>query len=155
EHVVDAAAHLVDLILRGCPHLRILATSREPLGCVGETTWRVPSLTESEAISLFVARARAARPDLEIDATDAPAIVEICRQLDGIPPAIELAAARLPVFSIQQIASRLDDRFRLLSAGPRTALPRQQTLLAAVDWSYALLSEPERAVLRRLAAFAG
>jgi predicted ATPase/DNA-binding CsgD family transcriptional regulator len=155
EHVVDAAARLIDSVLRTCPRVRILATSREPLGCVGETTWRVPSLMESEAVKLFTERAHAARPELAIGAADEAAIVAICRQLDGIPLAIELAAARVPVFSIQQIAARLDDRFRLLSAGPRTALPRQQTLLAAVEWSYALLSEPERAVLRRLSVFAG
>jgi predicted ATPase len=155
EHVVDAVAHLVDTVLRTCPQVRILATSREPLGCVGETTWRVPSLLESEAVGLFIERAHAARPELTIGNPDHAAIVEICRQLDGIPLAIELAAARVPVFSVQQIAARLDDRFRLLSGGPRTALPRQQTLLAAVEWSYALLAEPERAVLRRLSVFAG
>ena len=155
EHVVDAVAGLIDGILRTCPRVRILATSREPLGCVGETTWRVPSLMESEAVRLFAERAHAGRPELTIGNADQRAIVEICRQLDGIPLAIELAAARVPVFSIQQIAARLDDRFRLLSAGPRTALPRQQTLLAAVEWSYALLSEPERAVLRRLSVFVG
>src|SRR5262249_55211846 len=155
EHVVDAVAHLMDGVLRTCPRVRILATSREPLGSVGETIWRVPSLMESEAVRLFTERAHAVRPELTIGKADQAAIVEICRQLDGIPLAIELAAARVPVFSIQQIAARLYDRFRLLSAGPRTALPRQQTLFAAVEWSYALLSEPESAVLRRLSVFAG
>jgi predicted ATPase/DNA-binding CsgD family transcriptional regulator len=155
EHVVDAVSRLINGVLRTCPRVRILATSREPVGCAGETTWRVPSLMESEAVRLFTERAHAARPELAIGTTDEATIIEICRRLDGIPLAIELAAARVPVFSIQQIAVRLDDRFRLLSAGPRTALPRQQTLLAAVEWSYALLSEPERAVLRRLSVFAG
>ncbi len=155
EHVVDAVARLIDTVLRTCPRVRILATSREPLGCVGEMIWRVPSLIESEAVSLFTEGAHAARPEVTIGPADQTAIVEICRQLDGIPLAIELAAARVPVFSIQQIAIRLDDCFRLLSAGPRTALPRHQTQLAAVEWSYALLSEPERAVLRRLSMFAG
>jgi non-specific serine/threonine protein kinase len=155
EHVVDAAAHLADALLRASAQLRILATSREPLGCVGETTWRVPSLSQAEAIRLFAERARAARPDLNlVDAESAP-LAEICRRLDGIPLALELAAARVRAFSVEQIAARLDDRFRLLSGGPRTAMPRQQTLQAAVDWSYALLSEPERAVLRRLSVFAG
>jgi predicted ATPase/DNA-binding CsgD family transcriptional regulator len=155
EHVVDAAARAVDAVLEACPHVRILATSREPLACVGETTWRVPSLTEPEAVKLFVERARAVRPGREISVPENAVITEICERLDGIPLAIELAAARVRVFSIEQIAARLGDRFRLLSAGPRTVAPRQQTLLAAVEWSYALLSEPERAVLRRLAVFAG
>jgi len=110
---------------------------------------------ESEAVRLFIERAHAARPELALGNSDHATIFEICQQLDGIPLAIELAAARVPVFSVQQIAARLDDRFRLLSGGPRTALPRQQTLLAAVEWSYALLAEPERAVLRRLSVFAG
>jgi predicted ATPase len=122
EHVVDAVARLIDDVLRTCPRVRILATSREPLGCVGETTWRVPTLTESEAVRLFTECAHAARPELAIGNADQAAVVEICRQLDGIPLAIELAAARVPVFSIQQIAVRLDDRFRLLSAGPTDGL---------------------------------
>jgi predicted ATPase/DNA-binding NarL/FixJ family response regulator len=155
EHVVDAAAHLADALLRASARLHILATSREPLGCIGETTWRVPSLSQPEALRLFTERARAARPELNLVDVDASVLAEICRRLDGIPLALELAAARVRVFSVEQIAARLDDRFRLLSAGPRTAVPRQQTLEAAVDWSYALLSEPERAVLRRLSVFAG
>ncbi len=154
EHVVDAAAHLADTLLRASAQLHILATSREPLGCIGETTWRVPSLSQPEALRLFTERARAARPELNLVDVEAPALAEICRRLDGIPLALELAAARVRVFSVEQIAARLDDRFRLLSAGPRTAMPRQQTLEAAVDWSYALLSEPERAILRRLSVFA-
>jgi predicted ATPase/DNA-binding CsgD family transcriptional regulator len=155
EHVVEAAAYLADALLRASAQLRILATSREPLGCVGETTWRVPSLSQTESVRLFTARARAARPELNLLDVDAPVLAEICRRLDGIPLALELAAARVRAFSVDQIAARLDDRFRLLSGGPRTAMPRQQTLQAAVDWSYALLSEPERAVLRRLSVFAG
>ena len=155
EHVVDAAARVADAMLQASAQLRILATSREPLGCAGETTWRVPSLSQAESVRLFTERARAARPELNLaDAESAP-LAEICRRLDGIPLALELAAARVRVFSVEQIAARLDDRFRLLSGGPRTAMPRQQTLQAAVDWSYGLLSEPERAVLRRLSVFAG
>jgi non-specific serine/threonine protein kinase len=171
EHVVGAAAQLVDALLRSCPGLRILATSREALGSAGETTWRVPSLaapprsaagelplehlTRYEAVRLFVDRARAALPGFAVTDQSAPALAEICRRLDGIPLAIELAAARVRVFSVEQIAARLDDRFRLLTAGQRTAMPRRRTLRATVDWSYALLSEPERALLRRLSVFAG
>jgi predicted ATPase/DNA-binding CsgD family transcriptional regulator len=170
EHVVDAAARLADALLRSCPSLRVLATSREALGAAGETAWRVPSLAlppsaagelpldrlaEYEAIRLFVDRARAANPAFAVTAANAPAIADVCGRLDGIPLAIELAAARVRVVSAEQIAARLDDRFRLLTAGPRTAVPRQQTLRATVDWSYDLLSEPERALLRRLAVFAG
>ena len=170
EHVVAAAARLADALLRSCPRLRIVVTSREPLGSAGETVWRVPSLTSPpagadespldrvmsyEAVRLLVERGRAARADFTATDRNAPALAEICRRLDGIPLAIELAAARVRVFSVEQIAARLDDRFRLLTAGPRTVLPRQQTLRATVDWSYALLSEPERALLRRLSVFAG
>jgi predicted ATPase/DNA-binding CsgD family transcriptional regulator len=169
EHVVAAVACLVETLLRGCERLCVLATSRERLGSAGETTWRVPSLTVPppsanptverllgyEAVRLFVDRARAARPDFAPTARNAAALVEICRRLDGIPLAIELAAARVRVFSAEQIAARLDDRFRLLTAGPRTAVPRQQTLRATVDWSHALLARPERMLLRRLAVFAG
>ena len=171
EHLVTAAAHLVDTLLRNCPHVQVLATSREALGSAGETTWRVPSLAvppdihtagtslerlmQYEAVRLFVERARATRPGLTLTEQNAPALVEICRRLDGIPLALELAAARANVFSVEQIAARLDDRFRLLTAGRRTALPRQQTLRAMVDWSYDLLAEPERVLLRRLSVFAG
>src|SRR5262245_34780179 len=172
EHVVTAAAQLAETLLRSCPRLRILATSREPLGSAGETTWRVPSLTSPpaspaadeptledvtpyEAARLFVDRARAALPGFVATDRNAPALAEVCRRLDGIPLAIELAAARVRVLSVEQIAARLGDRFRLLTAGPRTALPRQQTLRATVDWSYALLSMPERLLLRRLSVFAG
>ena len=171
EHVVGAAAQLVDALLRGCPGVRILATSREPLGSAGETTWRVPSLavpphaavgdldleylTQYETVRLFIDRALAALPTFVVANQNAAALAEICRRLDGIPLAIELAAARMRAFSVEQIAARLDDRFRLLTAGQRTATPRQQTLRATVDWSYMLLSDPERALLRRLSVFAG
>jgi non-specific serine/threonine protein kinase len=170
EHVLDAAAALAESLLRTCPGVRILATSREALGSAGEVTWRVPSLavpplpgggldldrfTAYEAVRLFIDRARAMQQGFRVNEANARAIGEICRRLDGIPLAIELAAARVSIFSVDQIAARLDDRFRLLSAGRRTALPRQQTLRATVDWSFALLSEPERTLLRRLSVFAG
>jgi len=171
EHVVNGAAHTTDAVLRTCPRVRIIATSREPLRAPGETTWRVPSLSlpplggtaetgtagalRFESVKLFVERAQAALPGFSLTNVNGPAVEEICRQLDGIPLAIELAAARVRVFSVDQIAARLDDRFRLLTAGPRTAMPRQQTLRATVEWSFAMLSEPERALLRRLSIFAG
>ncbi len=171
EHVIEAAARVAEALLRACPGLRILATSREPLRTAGEVTWLVPSLSlpprsrlvasdldrmmGSEAVRLFADRAQAARPGFALSPADGPALQEICLRLDGIPLAIELAAARVRVFSLDQIAARLDDRFRLLTAGPRTVLPRQQTLRATVDWSYALLAEPERSLLRRLSVFAG
>jgi predicted ATPase/DNA-binding CsgD family transcriptional regulator len=167
EHLVAAAAELVDTLLRRCPGLHVLATSREPLKSAGETLLRVPSLTVPpgdalpaerllgyEAVRLFIERALAVRPDFVVTDLNAPFIVEVCRRLDGIPLAIELAAARVRAFSAEQIAARLDDRFRLLTAGPRTAMPRQQTLRATMDWSYALLAEPERTLLRRLSVFA-
>jgi len=155
EHVIAHAAELTDRLLDACPHLEILATSREPLGCAGETTLRVPSLTPAEAEQLFMERASAARADVRLAPESSDAVAELCQRLDGIPLAIELAAARVRAYSIEQMLARLDDRFRLLSGGPRTAMPRQQTLLAAVDWSYGLLSEDERALLRRLSVFAG
>jgi predicted ATPase/DNA-binding NarL/FixJ family response regulator len=170
EHVIGAAARLADVLLRGCPGVTILATSREPLRSPGETTWRVPSLSLPppvgvsatlddvlgfESVRLFVDRAQAALPGFTITPANSAAVQDICWRLDGIPLAIELAAARLRVFGIAQIAARLSDRFRMLTAGSRTAMPRQQTLQATVDWSYALLSEAERMVLRRLAVFAG
>ena len=168
EHVIDACAQLADALLRGCRHLRILSTSREALGIVGELAWRVPSLSvpdaqivdpvvlqRSEAIALFVERAMFASPAFNLTPENAPATLQICKRLDGIPLAIELAAARVKVLTPAEIAARLDDRFRLLAGGSRTALPRQQTLQAAIDWSYRLLSEPERLLLSRLAVFAG
>jgi predicted ATPase/transcriptional regulator with XRE-family HTH domain len=169
EHVLDASAHLADTILRGCPNVHILATSRETLGIVGEVSWRVPSLAlppadtlppisdllQIEAVRLFVERARAVQPGFVVTAQNAAAVAQVCRRLDGIPLAIELAAARLRGLTVEQIAARLDDQFRLLTGGSRTALPRQQTLRAAVDWSHDLLSEPERVVFRRLSIFVG
>jgi predicted ATPase/DNA-binding CsgD family transcriptional regulator len=156
EHMLDACAALAEDLLRGCPALSILATSREPVGAAGEATRRVPSLpVTSEALELFADRARKARPDFAVTADNAEAVEEICRRLDGIPLAIELAAARLRVFSPAEIAAGLHDRFRLLTGGSRTAVRRQQTLRASVDWSHALLTEPERALFRRLAAFSG
>jgi non-specific serine/threonine protein kinase len=169
EHLVDAAARLAETLLLSCPSLRILATSREPLGVAGERVYRVPALdlpiqdeaadlsrlSRCSAVQLFVERAAAVDPGFMLTEDSAATVVEICRRLDGIPLAIELAAARVKVLSVDQIASRLSDAFRLLTGGIRTALPRQQTLRATVDWSYALLSEQERALVRRLAVFAG
>src|SRR5262249_10271937 len=159
---------LADALLRACPGVRVLATSREPLGVPGEAVWRVPSLglpppgavdeadvRQCEAVRLFVERARLVQPGLAVAAARAPAVAEVCRRLDGIPLALELAAARVRGLSVEQLAARLDDRFRLLTGGARTAPRRQQTLRAAVDWSYDLLAADERALLRRLAVFAG
>jgi predicted ATPase/DNA-binding SARP family transcriptional activator len=165
EHLLDATAVLADLLLAQCPALRILATSREPLGIAGEHLAQVPPLglppTDASAeealthpaVRLFADRAAAAAPDFAVDAKTVAAVVEICRRLDGLPLAIELAAARLRSLSAAQIAARLDDRFRLLTGGSRAALPRQRTLRAVVDWSWELLSEPERALARRIAVF--
>ena len=153
EHLVDACAELAEQLLRGCPRLVILATSREALGVAGETAWLVPPLAGVEAAQLFVERAKSSCPSFA--PTNAAAIDEICRRLDGIPLAIELAAARVRVLTPEQIASRLDDAFRLLTAGSRTALPRHRTLRATMEWSYALLAAREQALLRRLAVFAG
>ncbi|MDX3864864.1 AfsR/SARP family transcriptional regulator [Streptomyces europaeiscabiei] len=154
EHVVDAAAHLVDQLLQRCPTLTVLATSREPLGVPGELVRPVEPLTEPHALRLLADRGTAARPGFTV-AADPEAAAEICRRLDGLPLAIELAAARLRMLTPRQIADRLDDRFRLLTSGSRTVLPRQQTLRAVVDWSWELLDEDERYVLRRLSVFAG
>jgi predicted ATPase len=175
EHLIDACAALAGALLRACPGVRILATSRQALGMAGEVTYRVPSLalpasTPAEAgeeavelermaryaaVRLFVERASFGQPGFALSAQNVAAVVQVCRRLDGIPLALELAAARVRVLTPEQLAARLDDRFRLLTAGPRTALPHQQTLRATLDWSYALLSEPEQALLRRLAVFAG
>jgi predicted ATPase/class 3 adenylate cyclase/DNA-binding CsgD family transcriptional regulator len=156
EHLLDACSVLIEELLRACPALIILATSREPIGVPGEATWRVPSLAlADEAIDLFADRAQRARPDFVITADNADAVAEICHRLDGIPLAIELAAARVRAFSPAEIVAGLHDRFRLLTGGARTAVRRQQTLRASVDWSHALLTEPERTLFRRLAAFAG
>ncbi|MFE2282875.1 BTAD domain-containing putative transcriptional regulator [Streptomyces sp. NPDC059443] len=154
EHVIEAAADLADRLLAHCPGVRVLATSREPLGVPGETIRPVEPLPPAPAHRLFADRAAAARPGFT-PAEDPAAVAEICARLDGLPLAIELAAARLRLLTPRQIADRLDDRFRLLTSGSRTLLPRQQTLRAVVDWSWDLLDEPERTVLRRLSVFAG
>ncbi|MGI5140500.1 MULTISPECIES: BTAD domain-containing putative transcriptional regulator [unclassified Streptomyces] len=154
EHLVDAAAHLVEHLLQHCPGLTVLATSREPLGVPGELLRPVEPLPQPYALKLLADRGAAARPGFRVE-DDPGAAAEICRRLDGLPLAIELAAARLRMLSPRQIADRLDDRFRLLTSGSRTVLPRQQTLRAVVDWSWDLLDADERAVLRRLSVFSG
>ncbi|MGW7613410.1 ATP-binding protein [Streptomyces sp. NPDC054766] len=154
EHVVDAAARLAEALLERCPGLTVLATSREPLGVPGELLRPVDPLPEPVALRLLADRGAAARPDFRVE-DDPAAAAEICRRLDGLPLAIELAAARLRMLTPRQIADRLDDRFRLLTSGSRTVLPRQQTLRAVVDWSWDLLDEAERDALRRLSVFAG
>jgi predicted ATPase/class 3 adenylate cyclase/DNA-binding CsgD family transcriptional regulator len=169
EHLLESCAETADALLRGCPGVTVLATSRAPLGVGGETHWRVPSLSlpselqaepvdaiaQSDAVRLFIERALKVRPNFAVDATNAPAIAQICHDLDGIPLAIELAAARVRVLGVDQVAAGLGDRFRLLTGGARSALPRQQTLRASVDWSHDLLSDSEQVLLRRLAVFAG
>ncbi len=169
EHVIEACAQLSEALLRACPKLKILASSREALGIAGEASYRVPSLktpnperlpaleklAELDSVRLFLERAALAKPDFTLTQDNAAFVAQICSRLDGIPLAIELAAARVKVLSPEQIAARLDDRFRLLTGGARTALPRQQTLRAMIDWSYSLLSEPERTLFRRLAVFVG
>src|SRR6516162_6344208 len=156
EHLLDASAELVVALLGAAPGLTVLATSREPIGVAGEVSWRVPSLSlADEAIELFADRARLARTDFSVTGDNAAAVGEICRRLDGIPLAIELAAARVRALSVAEILEGLHDRFRLLTGGARTAVLRQQTLRASVDWSHALLTEPERVVFRRLAVFLG
>ncbi len=155
EHVIGAAAELAETLLTHCPGLTILATSREPLGVPGELLRPVEPLPPDPARRLFMERASAVRPDADAALHDAAAVDEICRRLDGLPLAIELAAARLRLLTPRQIADRLDDRFRLLTSGSRTVLPRQQTLRAVVDWSWDLLDERERTVLREVSVFAG
>jgi predicted ATPase/class 3 adenylate cyclase len=169
EHLVGACATLVEAVLRRCPSVRVLATSREGLEVAGEHRYRVPSLSipdlahlppperlfEAMAVALFVARARERRPDFALTAQNVRAVAQVCTRLDGIPLAIELAAARMDSLGVEGIAARLDDRFHLLTGGPRSALPRQRTLRAALDWSYALLSDAERLLLDRLSVFAG
>ncbi|MEU6182463.1 BTAD domain-containing putative transcriptional regulator [Streptomyces coeruleorubidus] len=154
EHVAEAAARLAEELLERCPGLTVLATSREPLGVPGELLRPVEPLPEPVALRLLADRGAAARPGFRIE-DDPGACAEICRRLDGLPLAIELAAARLRMLTPRQIADRLDDRFRLLTSGSRTVLPRQQTLRAVVDWSWDLLDEDERDILRRLSVFAG
>ncbi|WP_328361877.1 winged helix-turn-helix domain-containing protein [Streptomyces sp. NBC_00445] len=155
EHVIGAAADLAETLLTRCPGLTILATSREPLGVPGESVRPVEPLVPDQAHRLFAERAAAVRPDAAAVLQDTEAVAEICRRLDGLPLAIELAAARLRLLTPRQIADRLDDRFRLLTSGSRTVLPRQQTLRAVVDWSWELLDERERTVLREVSVFAG
>ncbi len=156
EHLLDASAELITALLARCPVLTLLATSREPVGVPGEVSWRVPSLSlADEAIELFADRARRTKPDFRITADNAEIVTEICRRLDGLPLAIELAAARIRALSPTEILTSLHDTFRLLTGGARTAVRRQQTLRASVDWSHALLSEPEQVLFRRLAVFFG
>ena len=156
EHLLDATASLAAELLATSSGLQILATSREPTGVPGEVTFTVPSLSlADEAIELFVDRARRVRPDFTVDDDNAAFVTEICKRLDGMPLAIELAAARVRALSVEEIVGSLHDRFRLLTGGSRTAVRRQQTLRASVDWSHALLTEPEHILFRRLAAFLG
>ncbi|WP_405580851.1 AfsR/SARP family transcriptional regulator [Streptomyces sp. NBC_01190] len=154
EHVIDAAATLAELLLAHCPGVTVLATSREPLGVPGESVRPLDPLPDPTALRLLADRGAAARPGFSVE-DDPVACAELCRRLDGLPLAIELAAARLRGMSPRQLADRLDDRFRLLTGGSRTLLPRQQTLRAVVDWSWDLLEPPERVLLRRLAVFRG
>jgi predicted ATPase/DNA-binding SARP family transcriptional activator/DNA-binding CsgD family transcriptional regulator len=169
EHLVEDAATLAAALLRACPRLRLLATSRRPLHLAAEFAWRVPAMAapdpddlppferlgEYDAIRLFIARAAAARPGFTLTARTAPAVVRICARLDGIPLAIELAAARLRLLSADEVAARLDDALALLASGDTSAPPRQRTLRAVLDWSYDLLGADERTLFRRLAVFAG
>jgi predicted ATPase/class 3 adenylate cyclase/DNA-binding CsgD family transcriptional regulator len=156
EHLLDASADLVVALVQAASGLAILATSREPIGVTGEVGWRVPSLSlTDEAVELFTDRARRARPDFAVTEDNAAAVTEICRRLDGLPLAIELAAARVRALSLTEIVDTLHDRFRLLTGGARSAVRRQQTLRASVDWSHALLTQSERVLFRRLAAFLG
>ena len=168
EHLVDAAAKFCEQVIRQCPRVRILATSREPLGIDGERVYRVPSLSlppadaesaadlaRSDAVRLFAERARLHDPGFTLDEQSAALVATLCRRLDGIPLALELAAARLSSMSLRQITERLDQRFRLLTGGSRNAMPRQQTLQATVDWSFGLLTSAERELLARLSVFAG
>jgi predicted ATPase/class 3 adenylate cyclase len=168
EHLIHACAQLTDTLVRTCPRVHVLATSREALGIAGETAYRVPSLRlptgpelhldavrQSEAARLFTERAAAVQPHFALTPANAQAVVQVCQRLDGIPLALELAAARVRALTVDQVAARLDHRFRLLTGGSRTALPRQQTLRATIDWSYELLSEPERMLFARLSAFVG
>jgi len=168
EHLIDAAAKFCDTGIRHCPKIRFLATSREPLGIDGERVYRVPSMSlppadvataddvaHSDAVRLFADRARLSDPTFVLDDSTALFVASTCRRLDGIPLALELAAARLTSMSLQQVSQRLDQRFRLLTGGSRNAMPRQQTLQATVDWSFGLLTARERQTLMRLSVFAG
>ena len=169
EHLIGDCARITETLLQTCPKLKILATSREALGIPGEFSYRVPSLgipdpadvhslenlEKVDSIRLFIERAQTAKPEFALTEDTAAFVAQICSRLDGIPLAIELAASRVKVLTPEQIAARLDDRFHLLTGGSRTALPRQQTLRAAIDWSYSLLSEEEKTIFRRLAVFLG
>ncbi len=176
EHLITDIARFVDNLLRKCPKLTVLTTSREGLGILGEAIWTVPPLSlpiqkpwtdpasaqetvniylKSESVQLFMARVSAVSPEFSLTVENGAWVAEICRRLDGMPLAIELAAARVRALSVKQIAERLDDRFKLLTGGSRTAALRHQTLAATLDWSYALLTEPERRVFQRLSIFAG
>jgi predicted ATPase/DNA-binding CsgD family transcriptional regulator len=156
EHLLDAIAALANTLLGACANARILATSREPIGVAGEAIWRVPPLSlHDEAVELFAHRARLVRPAFGLDPANRATVTEICARLDGMPLAIELAAARVRALSPNEILVGLQDRFRLLTGGARTAVPRQQTLRASVDWSHELLTQPERLLFRRLAVFSG
>src|SRR5580658_1958261 len=175
EHLIDACAHTCQRLLAASPGLRVIATSREPLRVAAETVWQVPPLSlppaeptaelaaepaaegwpaRSDALTLFADRAAAARPGFTLGPDNLPAVTEICRSLDGLPLAIELAAAWVRVLTVEQIADRLSDRFKLLNSAGRTAPPRHRTLRAAIDWSHNLLSPPEKILLRRLSVFA-
>lgn len=168
EHVIEAVARLVDALLGGCPNVIVLATSREPLGSSGETMWRVPSLSlpeslnedlvdleKSDAVRLLLERVRQARSGFELSIHTAPIVAEICRRLDGIPLALELAAARIRVVSVERVHQELNERLQVFTGGARAAMPRQQTLLASVEWSHDLLNRSEQTVFRRLAVFLG
>jgi non-specific serine/threonine protein kinase len=170
EHLLSACAQLVEALLRRCPNVQVLATSREGLGIAGEQSYRVPplsvpdphclpsdpeSLTRYDAVHLFLDRARLSQPTFTITRHNASAVAQLCHRLDGIPLAIELAAARVKMLPVEKMNERLDDVFRILKGGSRTALPRHRTLRALIDWSYDLLSEPERRLLRGLSVFAG
>ena len=168
EHLIQACAQLAETLLHFCPKLHILATSRETLSITGETVYLVPTLTspallnptldalsQYEAVQLFVERTQSTTHDFSLTPDNAAAIAHICHHLDGIPLALELAAPRVKLLRVEEIAARLDDRFQLLTGGSRTALPRHQTLQAMIDWSHDLLTEPERILLRRLSVFAG
>jgi non-specific serine/threonine protein kinase len=169
EHLIEACAQTIEALLASSPNLRILATSRERLDLFNETIWNVPSLQlpelhqslsleqlqEFASVELFIERAGNVKPDFVLSEQNAYSVAQICKRLDGIPLAIELAAARIKVLSVDEIASRLNDRFSLLTSGSRTSLPRQQTLRATIDWSHDLLTEPEQIMFRRLAVFAG
>ncbi len=155
EHLVDPAAEIIEKLLRGCPDIRVLATSREALKIAGETVHRVSSLDEHAAVTLFADRANAASDSFQLTDANKATVAKICRRLDGIALAIELAAARVRAVDIEELFARLDERFRILTGGNRTALPRQQTMRALIDWSYDLLAPAEQALFRRVAVFAG